>query len=79
MSDIQFNEPNYGSRNRFKREDSWPTKLVLKLGLAKSREQAPVVLLVIGVVAVVVMFVVGFGGSNVEVDNGPNPEDLIGI
>jgi hypothetical protein len=64
MTDVQFNEQDYGARTRFQTRDGFPTRLVMKLGLAKNREQAPKVLLVIAVLALMVMFVVGFGGGN---------------
>ena len=55
---VTFDEPgmNYGSGPRGPRQ-SWITKIVLKLGLAKDPRQAVVVLIAIGILAVVVGFV----------------------
>ncbi len=54
MSDIQFNEPEYGSRDKFAPKEGFPTKMVIKFGLAKDAKQAQVVLLVITAVAVAI-------------------------
>ncbi len=77
-NDVQFNEQDYGIRRDFGPKESWPTRLVIKLGLAKNKEQAPKVLLIIAVSALIVMFVVGFGGRNtVPSEDLPTPDELI--
>ncbi len=76
-NDVQFNEQDYGTKRNFEKKDSWPTKLVLKLGLAKNKEQAPKVLLIIAILALIVMFVVGFGsGNTVPAEDLPTPDEL---
>ncbi len=75
MSDVQFNEPNYGIQDN-RRPDSALTKAALKLGV--KREKIPATLLVVAVLAVVVMLFVGFGSSASTVSNEPTPDELIG-
>lgn len=54
---VTFDEPgmDYARGPRGPRV-SWPTKLVMSLGLAKNPKQATTVLLVIGIVAVALAF-----------------------
>lgn len=49
---VQFNEANYGAPRARAPKYSWPTKLVLKLGLAKDEKQAALILIVIALLAV---------------------------
>ncbi|QSH39711.1 hypothetical protein JXR01_01755 [Candidatus Kaiserbacteria bacterium] len=64
---VQFDEPmpgfNKGSRGP---RQSWPTKLVMKLGLAKDTKQATVVLIAVAVLAVIVAFIFFPRGSEYE-------------
>lgn len=62
---VQFDEPGMGY-NRGPRgpRQSWLTKLVIQLGLAKDAKQAAVVLIVIGVVAAGLMFIFWPKGSD---------------
>lgn len=55
---VQFDEPGT-SYNRGPRgpRQSWPTKLVIRLGLAKDEKQAGIVMLVIAVLAIVIAFI----------------------
>ena len=65
---VQFDEPTGGFNNRGPRgpRQSWPTKLVIKLGLAKDTKQATVVLIAIAVLALVLMFIFFPRGSEYE-------------
>lgn len=89
-NDVQFNEPgmNYVRPPAGARE-SFLTGLVMKTGLAKTPKQAQVVLIVIGVIALIIMFIIWPGKerypeatpvpvetSNPETNSAPAQDDL---
>ena len=56
MSDVQYQEPQYGERRTdLSPEFSWPTRLVLKLGLARDAASAQKVL----VIALALLILIG--------------------
>lgn len=65
---VTFDEPGmgYGRGPRGPRL-SWPTKLVIKLGLAKDARQANVVLVVVGVIAIILAFIFWPKGTDYEI------------
>lgn len=67
-NNVEFNEPGmaYSMPNTSSKQ-SFLTGLVLKLGLAKDAKQAQSVLIIIGILAIVVMFFAWPSGSVVEV------------
>lgn len=65
---VQFDEPMAGfNGGSHQPRQSWPTKMVIKLGLAKDAKQATVVLIAVAVLALVVAFVFFPRGSEYEV------------
>ncbi len=82
MSNIQFDEPGM----EYARPDlgQGPTglvALVIKYGLAKNEKQAQIVLVVIGLIAVAVMFFAWPSSNSTPVDTGgaTNQDDLLNI
>jgi len=67
-SQVQFNEPgmDYGRGPRGPRQ-SWPTKLVIRLGLAKDTKQAAIVLTILGVVAIGIALIFWPRGGGYEI------------
>lgn len=65
---VQFDEPGmmYNRGPRGPRQ-SWLTKLVIKLGLAKDPKQASVVLIAIGVLALLIAFFFWPRGADYEI------------
>ena len=67
MSEIKFDEPTYGMPNcSSQQRDSFIVRLVLKLGLAKDKNQVNYVLLIIAVLAAVITFLVWPSSNNIE-------------
>jgi len=73
---VQFDEPGmaYNRGPRGPRQ-SWPTKMVIKLGLAKDQKQATMVLIAIAVIAIIVTFIFWPRSSGYEVV----PQPALGI
>lgn len=65
---VQFNEPgdNYMRGAPRGPRRSWLTNVVIKLGFAKDDKQATFVLIIVGVIALILMFMFWPGGSDYE-------------
>jgi hypothetical protein len=81
MAEIKFDEPQYNRPSGYASAYAWPTRLVIKLGLAKDGASAQrvltIVLLCTVVATVLILFFFGSSGAGQYVP--PPPDGLTNV